>query len=185
VPRVALHTTDEGLDADALAVYKDIEKSRGKVTGVFAALLNSPRVAKLTADLGAYMRFDSVLPAPTRELAILAALRELDCQREWSAHEGFARTAGVPDATIDTVKWARDLAGIPPEEAEVIQCARELLRLRRVSDATADALKARFDDRAFTELVALIGYYAMAGAVLNACEVEPDPGAPRLPERPL
>jgi 4-carboxymuconolactone decarboxylase len=183
--RVAVHTSDEGLDTEALEVYRDIEKSRGKVTGVFAVLLNSPRLAKLTADLGAYMRFDSVLPAATRELAILAALRELDCQREWSAHEGFAREAGVAEATIQTVKWARDLDGVADEDAEVIQCARELIRARRMNDATAAALGARYDDRALTELVALVGYYAMAACVLNAFEVEPDPGAPRLPERPL
>lgn len=183
--RLPLHTTDEGLEGEALEVFRAIEKSRGFVLGVFAALMNSPKVAQLVADLGGYMRFGSVLPGEVRELTILAALRECDCQFEWSFHEGFALKAGISQATIDVVKYGRDLATVPQGDAEIIQCVRELLRLRRISDPTLEALRTRYDTQTVTELIALIGYYAMASCVLNAFEVPAQPGAVVLPERPL
>jgi 4-carboxymuconolactone decarboxylase len=183
--RLPLHTTDEGLEGEALEVFRAIEKSRGFVLGIFAALMNSPKVAQLVADLGGYMRFGSVLPDAVRELTILASLRECDCQFEWSFHEGFALKAGISQETIDVVKYGRDLATVAPEHAEIIQCARELLSLHRISDPTLAALQARYDTQTLTELIALIGYYAMAGCVLNAFEVPAQAGAVVLPERPL
>ncbi|MEA2373138.1 MAG: 4-carboxymuconolactone decarboxylase [Solirubrobacteraceae bacterium] len=183
--RLPLHTTPDGLDGEALDVFRAIEKSRGFVLGVFAALMNSPKVAQLVADLGGYMRFGSVLPDAVRELTILASLRECDCQFEWSFHEGFALKAGIPQETIDVVKYGRDLATVAPEHAEIIQGARELLSRHRICDPTLAALTARHDTQTVTELIALVGYYAMASCVLNAFEVPAHPGAVVLPERPL
>jgi len=183
--RMPVHTTPDGLEGEALAVFEEIHQSRGMVVGALAALLNSPKVARLVSDLGGYLRFESVLPAPVRELTILAALRETDCQFEWSFHERFAGEAGVDAATIDAVKYGRDLRDVPAEHAEVIQGVRELLRRHRISPATRAALEARLDDQALTELIALAGYYALASCVLNAFEIPGPAGAPVLPERPL
>lgn len=183
--RLPVHTTSDGLEGEALAVFDEIQKSRGMVVGGLAALLNSPQVARLVSDLGGFLRFESVLPAPVRELTILAALRANDCRFEWSFHERFAREAGVDDATIDAVKYGRDLADVPAEYREVIQGVRELMGRHELSAATRAALEARFDDKTLTELIALTGYYALMSCVLNAFEIPGPPGAPELPERPL
>lgn len=183
--RPPIHTTSEGLEGDALEVYQEIEASRGMVVGALAALLNSPPIARSVSELGAYLRFESVLSAPVRELTILSSLRETDCRFEWSFHERFAREAGIDDETLAAVTYGRDLAAVPVEHAEVIQTVRELVRHKRLSPATRAALLDRYDDRTITELVALAGYYALVSTVLNFFEIPGPEGAPALPERPL
>lgn len=183
--RLPIHTTSEGLEGEALDVFKKIEESRGNVVGVLAALLNSPPLAANVSDIGAYLRFKSVLQPEVRELTILAALRETDCEFEWSFHEKYAAEAGVSTETINAVKFGRDLAQVPTVHAEIIQLARELIQRHRVAPSTKQALIDRYDDQTVTEIVGLIGYYALVAQVLNFWEVPGPEGAPALPQRPL
>jgi len=181
--RVPSHTTPDGLDPEALNVFEHIRKSRGNVIGSFAVLLASPPVAKLIADLGAYMRFESVLAPKVRELAIASALRECDAQFEWGPHEGFAEKAGVSPEAIDAIKHRRSLDGLAPDESSIIAYARELLTDHKVSDTTYASVAGMLDTREVTELTGLLGYYAMVSAVLNAFEVPALPDMPLLPPR--
>jgi 4-carboxymuconolactone decarboxylase len=183
--RLPVHTTPDGLEGEALEVFTEIQQSRGMVVGALAALLNSPPLARLVSDMGAYMRFHSVLEPEVRELTILAALRETDCEFEWSFHEKYALEAGVSQDTVDVVKYGRDLQDVPAPHAEVIQVVRELLRRRRVSPATRRALLDRYDDQTVTEIVGLTGYYALVSQVLNFWELPGPDGAPSLPRRPV
>ena len=68
-------------------IFDSITSSRGRVSGPFSVLLNSPETAGRAAHLGAYLRFDSTLPDDQRELAIITAAREFDCDYEWSARK--------------------------------------------------------------------------------------------------
>lgn len=183
--RLPVHTTPDALQGETLEVFNEINESRGMVVGALAALLNSPPLARLVSDMGAYMRFASVLSPEVRELTILVALRETDCQFEWSFHEKYAGDAGVSAATIEVVKYGRDLSGVPAEHAEIIQVVRELIQRKRVASATRQALLDRYDDQTITELVGLTGYYALVSQVLNFWEIPGPAGSPALPERPL
>ena len=182
MPRVPYHDTDSTLSEEQLRVFNHIEESRGNVIGVFAVLLGSPSVAELIADLGGYMRFDSILSPLVRELTITTALSEYSCQFEWAYHEDFARQAGVSDSAIEVIKYKKALEGVSEVEAEIIQYGRELIRLKRVSDATYQAVAARYSTQEITEITALFGYYAMVACVLNAFEVPSPPGKPNLPD---
>lgn len=181
--RVPSHTSPDGLDPEALAVFEHIKESRGNVIGSFAVLLASPPVAKLIADVGAYMRFESVLAPKVRELAITSALRECDAQFEWGPHEGFAAKAGVSAEAIDAIKHRKPIDGLAPDEAAIIRYARELLTDHKISDETYAAAAGMLDTREITELTGLLGYYAMVSAVLNAFEVPALANMPLLPPR--
>ena len=73
------------------------------------------------------------------------------------------------------------LDGLTDDEALVIGYGREMLGGKRVSDDTFGKAEARFGVKGVTELTATIGYYAMLACALNTFEVEPAPGAERLP----
>jgi len=47
-------------------IFDSITSSRGRVSGPFSVLLNSPETAGRAAHLGAYLRFDSTLPDDQR-----------------------------------------------------------------------------------------------------------------------
>jgi len=161
--------------------FDSIASSRGRISGPFAVLLNSPEVAGRAAHLGAYIRFESTLDEDIKELAIITAAREFDCDYEWSAHVVLARNAGVRAEAIDAVANRGPLDSLTEDESLVIGYGRETFRNKRVSDATFDAAKERFGVQGVTELTATIGYYGMLACALNTFEVEPGPDAERLP----
>lgn len=181
MPRVPVITARDQLPESQRHNYDLIASSRGQAGGPFAVLLNSPEVAGRIGHLGTYLRFEGVLPAADRELAIIATAREMDCSYEWSGHVRLARQAGVREEAVDAVAHRRASTSLTEQEATVVRYCRELLREHRVSAATFGAAKARYGVQGVTELTATIGYYAMMACALNAFEVEPAAGAERLP----
>ncbi len=157
-------------------VWDQIASSRGRVVGPFGVLLYRPELARRTAELGAYIRFESVLTPVDRELAIIALARELDCQFEWAYHVIEARKAGVREDAITAIGEAR-LEGLTPEEALVVRYVSLLFRRHRVDQPTFDALRARLGVDGLVELTATAGYYGMLACTLNAFDVTPDAGA--------
>ncbi|MEE9284818.1 MAG: carboxymuconolactone decarboxylase family protein [Dehalococcoidia bacterium] len=163
-------------------IFDAIVESRGRVVGPFQVLLNSPELAGRVAHLGAYVRFDSTLSSPVRELAIITTSRELDCELEWSAHAPLARQAGVSEQAIAAVGERGGLDSLNDDEAVIIRYGRELTRDHRVTEPTYRAARERFGERGVVELTATMGYYAMLASVLNAFDIEPLEGGPRLPQ---
>ena len=164
------------------SIFDAIAESRGRVSGPFSVLLNSPEVAGRVAHLGSYIRFESTLEPQQRELAIITAAREFDCQYEWSAHAVLARNVGVRDAAIEAVANRAPVGSLSEEEATIISYGRQLFGDdHRVADSTFDAARQMFGDQGVTELTATYGYYGMLACALNAFQVEPAPGTPRLP----
>jgi 4-carboxymuconolactone decarboxylase len=151
------------------------------VAGPFAVLLHSPEVARRTAELGAFIRFESSLLPADRELVILTLARELDCRFEWAAHVPEARAAGVRAEAIAAVGTRQAPEGLTPGEAEIVRYVQELLRRHRVDEARLAPLLARLGERGLVELTATVGYYAMLACALNAFGLEPGADAAQLP----
>jgi 4-carboxymuconolactone decarboxylase len=174
MPRIPLITRADELPVAHREVWARIAKSRGSVVGPFAALLHSPVLADRTAELGAYIRFDSALSAVDRELAILSVARVLDCRFEWAYHVREARKAGVRGEAIAAIRTRRAPEGLAEDEAAVVRYVGQLLVDHRADDATVEALRARLGVQGVVDLTATIGYYAMLACTLNAFDVRPD-----------
>ena len=179
--RITQITERNQVEPDKQHIFDSIATSRGRVSGPFSVLLNSPEVAGRAAHLGSYIRFESTLTASQRELAIITTAREFDCVFEWAAHATLADEAGVRDAAIETVANGGELNELTDDEALIVGYGRELLRNRRVSDDTFAAAKDQFGEQGVTELTATIGYYGMLACALNAFEVRPSDEMPQLP----
>lgn len=180
-PRIPPIESRDDLPAEEREHYDNIEESRGGVRGPFGVLLHSPEVAGRVGHLGAYLRFEGVLPGPARELAILTTARAFDCAFEWAAHVPIAREEGVREHAIETVADRAALEDVSEAEATVIRYGRELFDEHEVSDAAFDAAIDRFGLQGVTELTATMGYYGMIASVLNAFEVLPGDDGPELP----
>ena len=181
MPRVPRIQQRSDVPESAAHHFDSIASSRGRVSGPFSVLLNSPEVAGRAAHLGSYIRFESTLDPDIKELAIITTSREFDCDYEWSAHVVLAREAGVRAEAIEAVASRGSVADLEPDEALVIGYGREMFRDKRVSDGMFDAAKERFGVQGVTELTATMGYYGMLACALNTFEVEPAPDAERLP----
>jgi 4-carboxymuconolactone decarboxylase len=173
-------TSKDQVASDAHPVVDAITKSRGALQGPFSMFLHAPELAGRVAHLGAYVRFEGGLDMRVRVLAAMAVAREFDAAYVWGAQTGSARRQGVPESTITAIR-EKHTRGVPPEDAQIIDFTRRLLREHRVDDATFQALRARFGESGLIELTGSIGYYALLAMTVNACELEAAPGAEPLP----
>jgi 4-carboxymuconolactone decarboxylase len=173
-------TSKEQVAAKDHAIVDGILASRGSLQGPFTMFLHSPEVAGRVAHLGAYVRFEGTLDMRVRVLAAMTVARELDAMYVWGAQVGSARRQNVPESTIAAIR-DRKTGGLPPEGAQIVDFTRTLLQKHRVDDATVKALRARLGDDGFIQLTSAIGYYSLLAMTVNACELEPAPGADVLP----
>ena len=158
------------------ATFDSIVASRGAVQGPFTMFLHCPELAGRLAHLGAFVRFEGTLDMRARVLAAMTVAREFEAVYVWGAQTGGARRLGVPDTAIASIRENHS-RGLSPEDAQIVDFTRELLRRHRVSEERARALRARFGDEGFIELTGAIGYYSMLAMTVNACELEAAPGA--------
>ena len=174
--RLAPITSKSQVAPEGHAAVDSIVKSRGALQGPFTMFLHAPEMAGRVANLGAYVRFEGDLDMRVRVLAAMTVARELDAVYVWGAQTGSARKQGVPESTITAIR-ERHSRGVPPEDAQIIDFTRRLLREHRVDDATFGAMRNRLGERQLLELTGSIGYYAMLAMTVYACELEAAPGA--------
>ncbi len=174
--RLPLITGKDQVAPEHHAVVDSIIASRGGVHGPFTVFLHSPEISGRVAHLGAYVRFEGSLDMRVRVLAAMTVGREFEALYIWGAQTAGARRLGVPESTITAIRdnHSRDLT---PEDAQIVEFTRQLLRKHRIDDATAQAMRARFGDDEFIQLTGAIGYYCLLAMTVNACELEAGPGA--------
>ena len=144
--------------------------------------LYSPNTAEHTRALNRYLRYEAGFTPRVREIAILTTAREMDSQFEWVAHEPEALKEGVPQSTIDVIKYRRSTEGLDATDALIIELGRQLWRDHKVKSETFAKLKAIFGPNRLIELVMLMGNYAGTAALLAAVDMQLHAGKkPLLP----
>jgi 4-carboxymuconolactone decarboxylase len=169
-------TSKDQVAADHRRVFDSIVQSRGAVQGPFTMFLHNPELAGRVAHLGAYVRFEGSLNMRARVLAAMTVAREFEAVYVWGAQTGGARRLGVPETTITAIRENHS-RGVPPEDAEIIEFTRQLLRRHRIDATSAKALLARLGNDGFIQLTGAIGYYTLLAMTVNACELEAGPNA--------
>jgi len=169
-------TGKDQVPAEHHAIVDGVVASRGAVQGPFTMFLHCPPLASHLVPLGGYVRFEGKLDKRVRVLAAMTVAREFDAVYVWGAQTGAARRQNVPESSINAIREHHS-RGLPPEDAQIVDFTRDLIRKHRVDAATVKALQQRFGDEQFIELTGTIGYYTMLAMTVNACELEAGPGA--------
>src|SRR5262249_12830270 len=181
MPRIAPVTGKSDVPAEHHAVVDQVVKIFGGVRGPFSMLLHSPKLAERVLPLVSFFRDDSVVDARLRSVAILAAVREREAAYVWAAQVGAARRNGVSDEIIDLLRAKGDAGKLPPEERDIVNYTRQLMRTNRVDQAAFDALRKRHNEQWMVELTAAANYFALLSGVVNAFEVAAPPDGDKLP----
>jgi len=168
------NVTRESIPENQRASFDEIVQERGEIPsgGPGSVMLNAPEVAKRALGLALFLRTETSLEPRIRELGMLVAARENDCQFIWNAHAPSARRAGLRDDIVDALRDKKDLPNLAADESAVVEYGREFFRTRRVSQANFDAALAQFGVLGLTELTNLLGCYAMLAFNVNAFGVE-------------
>lgn len=152
-------------------VYGRIADSRGDVAGAFTVLLHAPELADRVQQLGAYLRYETVLDRDVAETGILATARAMASEFEWDTHEPYARQAGVPGEVIEALRSDEPTATMPDRYAITVAYARALIRSGRVPDDDYAAAVELLGAVATVELTVIVGYYVMLALTLGAHEI--------------
>ena len=176
IPTVA---PEDMTDAQRRVVEAIRSGPRGSAArGPFAAWLASPELADRAQHLGAYLRFETSVPARLKELAILYVARAWTAQFEWYAHKRFALDGGLGPEVIDAIQARRRPVFTRDDEAAVYDFCAELHERHQVSDARFQAVKKHLGQAGVVELVGVLGYYTLVSMTLNVFEVAMPEGEP-------
>ena len=158
---------------------------RGQVRGPFNVMLRSPGLMSPLQKVGEYLRFKCRLDRRIAEMATLIAAREWTQVYEWSAHHPLALKAGLKPEIADAIAEGRRPQGMAEDEEIVYDLLNETFRNKSVSDATYDRAVKKFGEPDVVDLVAIAGYYALLGMLMNVARTElpegKEPGMPHFP----
>jgi len=140
---------------------------RGGVVGPFVAALRSPECMRRLQHFGAYLRYDSNIDPRLRELVILLTARRFRQDFEWVTHEGAARDAGVPPATIDAIRIGTAPPSLPADEAMIFELCAVLFDDGRVPDALYARAVEVLGEPGLIDVVSAVGYYSTLALIMN------------------
>jgi 4-carboxymuconolactone decarboxylase len=149
----------------------ELVDARGRLNGPFGVMLHSPAVGGALQELGAAIRYRSVLSPRVREIAVLAVAASWSSEFERYAHEPLARRAGLTDAQIEALAAGADVVLDDPAEAAALRVVRALLERSDLTDEEHAEGREILGDQALVELTALVGYYATLALQLRVFRV--------------
>ena len=110
------NVTRESIPENQRASFDEIVQERGEIPsgGPGSVMLNAPEVAKRALGLALFLRTETSLEPRIRDLGMLVAARENDCQFIWNAHAPAARRAGLRDDIVDALRDKKELPNPHP-----------------------------------------------------------------------
>jgi 4-carboxymuconolactone decarboxylase len=159
------------LSSEARRIYEQIVGSRGHdYPGLFRSLMLYPELAQRFAELGTLLRFDGVLRADIRELAILTVARELRIAYIWETHQENAAKAGLASTAVADLLCGKDLSTHDALYPPVQRLVQHFLQLKPIPQDLQDHLVATLGLAAFVQLAVVIGYYRMIAGLATGFE---------------
>ena len=172
--RVPVLKSPDALSGEGRRIAETIVDTRKSLEGPFSVWLHAPEWAERVAHLGTLVRWEGTLDLRIRTLAALVTGRHFQAQYVWGIQGVIGAERGVPRSTIEAIRDDRS-DGIPPDDLQIIDFTRQLLRKNRVDEALAQAVMARLGADEYVQLTTCIGYYAMLAMTVNGVELEPNP----------
>ena len=158
------------------ALYERIGGKRGQVRGPFLIWLRSPGLCDPVEALGAFLRFETVLPERIRELAILVTARYWDAEYSWAAHSEKAIQAGVDAQAVKDLALNKTPKFTNDDETVFYDFATELLTRHFVSEPNFTKALETFGEEGLVDIIGALGNFSMLAMCLNTFQVALRPG---------
>lgn len=161
-------------NADLAPEFRDIPRMKSNIT---RAVAHSPKLARLVAGRGMYLRHDSGLDARLRELAILQVGYSTASAYEWAHHVDVGLSFGVSEDDIRAIgeETAGRASHLEPLASAVIAATRSLTDDLVLSQALFDVLAAAMPTDHLVDLLVAIGEYNGLVRVMAAIEIDLEP----------
>jgi len=172
--RVPILKSPGELAGEARRVAEKIVDTRKSLEGPFSVWMHAPEWAERVAHLGTLVRWEGTLDLRLRTLAALVVGRHFQAQYIWGIQGLIGAERNIPRSTIDAIRDDHS-EGIPPEDLQIIDFTRQLLRQNHIDEQLAQEVMARLGTDQYVQLTTCIGYYAMLAMTVNGVELPPDP----------
>jgi alkylhydroperoxidase family enzyme len=147
---------------------------------IFLTLKRNRPLTKAFLALGSHLLSGTGLPPREREIVVLRVGWRCASEYEFGQHTVIGRDAGLTDDEVARLAVA-GADGWAADDAALIALADELCADDLVSDATWQALSARWSQEELLELLVLAGFYRLVSGVLNSAGVPLEPQTPGWP----
>lgn len=154
------------------------------VSGPFEPMMYSPEVMSRARAMGDYLRYQSRIGNTLSEFVILITARDWSQDYEWSIHAPIAAKAGIAPEIIAAIHDGNRPETMTADETILYEFTTELLRNKRVADATFAKVEKRWGKPGVADIVGLIGYYTFDAMFLNVAKYKAKDGTalPRFPD---
>jgi alkylhydroperoxidase family enzyme len=176
-PRVAPLADDE-MDAETRALLGATsgDLRRGPILNIFRTIAHHPKLLKRWLVFGAHVLAKSTLPPRERELAILRIGWRCGSEYEWGQHVAIGRESGLSDDEIRRVAKGPGAPGWNAFDAAILRAVDELHDDSFLSDASWNALTARWSTEQVIDFIFAVGQYTLVSMALNSLGVQLDAG---------
>ena len=177
IPPAQLDETQKPLHAD---MRTGIEKNfkgfatigpDGALLGPWNPWLHWPKIGGPIWELTKALSFETKVPKPVREIAILVTGAHFRAAYEIYAHVIAAEQRGLPDAKIATIIAGQRPADLTREEGVAYDIAAALVSGGVLPELTWKQGVEAFGRDAAAELIYLVGLYCMVSVTLNGFDV--------------
>jgi len=155
-------------------IAERIVDTRKSLEGPYSVWMHAPEWAERVAHLGTLVRWEGTLELRLRTLAALVVGRHFQAKYVWGIQGVIGAERNIPRSTIDAIRDDHS-DRIPPDDLQIIDFTRQLLRKNRIDEPLAQAVMKWPGADQYVQLTTCIGYYAMLAMTVNAVELPPNP----------
>jgi 4-carboxymuconolactone decarboxylase len=170
MPRLPMPSDTELFPEETRAAVCHILQTRKSLPPPSTYLTYAGQAGALLSDLVDHLRYHTSLSGAETELAICLSARASNADYIWNGHVRLGLQAGVREEALHAVDTHGPLDGLTADEALIVRFGRELLEEPQVSDATFNAVRARYGDKGLLELTAVMSVYTMNAAILRVMD---------------
>ncbi len=159
-------------DADWPETIADMQPGFAGGLNVYRTMAHHPALLRAWSDLREHVVNNSTLGKQRSEIVILRTGLRLGSDYEWSQHVIRARSCGLADARISSVRGP--VCDMSPDDAILAQAVDELFSDAKLSSATATKLTTLVGTEGVLDLMATVGFYSTLGFILNTARTPLD-----------
>lgn len=171
--RIAVLKREE-MDAEQGKLFDDVKAEGGPLGGPYWAYIRFPKLMRLAQDISNCLG-QGGLSKRERQFAVLAVARFWGSAYPWAAQARSALSMGIDQATIDTINGGGTPKLESAREKMAWDLANELLRNKKLSDATYQSAAKMFNEKELVSLIATVGQFSMTCLTTLAYDCTPTP----------
>jgi alkylhydroperoxidase family enzyme len=148
---------------------------KNRNVNILRMMAHAPSHVRHYCRLGAAIRTRGELDPVVRELAITRTGILCEAPYEVRAHKQIGKNAGVTDQQNAALENWEAADCFNDVQRAALAFTDEIVRLRRPTDATFNAIKSKLTPRALVELQLAVGFYIMTSKFLETFEIDMQP----------